>query len=82
MLSAALSGALQSVPMRADPTFRVLVPESCPAVPAEMLDARGQWAKPADYDRAAADLAGRFRQNFEKFSGVAREIAQAAPVAP
>jgi len=82
MLSAALSGALQSVPMRADPTFRVLVPESCPGVPAEMLDARGQWAKPADYDRAAADLAGRFRQNFEKFSGVAREIAQAAPVAP
>ena len=82
MLNAVLSGALQSSPMQPDPTFRVLVPETCPGVPADLLDARGLWADKEAYDRAALDLAGRFRQNFEKFSGVAKEIALAAPVAP
>src|ERR1035441_7976118 len=36
-------------------------------------------ADKAAHDRAAADLADRFNRNFEKFSGVSREIAVAAP---
>ena len=37
------------------------------------------WADNEAYDRAALDLAARFNKNFQKFSGVSREIAAAAP---
>ena len=37
------------------------------------------WADKAAYDRAAADLSGRFNRNFEKFKGVGPEITESAP---
>jgi ATP-dependent phosphoenolpyruvate carboxykinase len=37
------------------------------------------WSDKDAYDRAARDLSARFNKNFEKFTGVAREIAEAAP---
>lgn len=80
MVNAAISGALDGVAVEPHPVFRVLVPKSCPGVPAEMLDARGLWKDGAAYDRAAQDLAARFRKNFEKFGKVAEEILEAAPV--
>ncbi|PWU11684.1 MAG: phosphoenolpyruvate carboxykinase (ATP) [Terriglobia bacterium] len=79
MLNAALSGELKNVPMAEHPVFRVAVPQSCPGVPPQFLDARGLWADKNAYDHAARDLAGRFNNNFAKFSGVSREIAEAAP---
>ncbi len=79
MLNAAISGALQGVPFTPHPVFRVLVPASCPGVPPELLDPRGMWKDPAAYDRAAADLSGRFNRNFRKFEDVELEIAGAAP---
>jgi phosphoenolpyruvate carboxykinase (ATP) len=79
MLDAAISGALANVPFTPHPVFRVLVPASCPNVPAELLDARGMWKDKSAYDRAGADLAARFNRNFKKFEGVEREIAAAAP---
>jgi phosphoenolpyruvate carboxykinase (ATP) len=79
MLNAALSGALDGAQFTPHPVFRVLVPASCPYVPPELLDARGMWNDKAAYDRAAADLSGRFNRNFQKFDGVEREIAAAAP---
>jgi phosphoenolpyruvate carboxykinase (ATP) len=80
MLNAALSGALNGVESEPHPVFRVTVPKSCPGVPAEFLDARGMWADKDAYDRAARDLAARFKRNFEKFQGVAPEVAAAGPL--
>ena len=80
MLDAALTGALDGVPMSEHPVFRVMVPRECPNVPSELLDARGMWADKAAYDRAAADLAGRFNANFRKFVQVERGIREAAPL--
>jgi phosphoenolpyruvate carboxykinase (ATP) len=80
MLNAALSGELDSVPMAPHPVFRVMVPKTCPNVPAEMLDARGMWQDKAAYDRVAAELSARFNRNFEKFTLVGREVLEAAPV--
>jgi phosphoenolpyruvate carboxykinase (ATP) len=81
MLNAALSGDLKDIPTTAHPIFRVEVPESCPGVPSSFLDARGMWTDKNGYDHAARDLANRFNQNFATFSGVSREILEAAPSA-
>jgi len=79
MLNAVLDGQLNGVAMEPHPVFKVAVPKECPGVPASFLDARGMWADPAAYDRAAKDLAGRFHRNFEKFSEAEREVAASAP---
>ena len=79
MLNAAISGALEGARFTPHSVFRVLVPASCPDVPSELLDARGLWKDKAAYDRAAADLSGRFNRNFRKFEGIEREIEAAAP---
>jgi phosphoenolpyruvate carboxykinase (ATP) len=79
MLNAVLAGDLRGIPMEPHPIFKVASPRLCPGVPPQVLDARGMWADKEAYDRAARDLAGRFNKNFEKFTGVAREILDAAP---
>ena len=80
MVRAAVSGKLDRVAVEPHPVFRVLVPKEVPGVPSEVLDARGQWSDKAAYDRAAEELAGRFRKNFEKFGHMAEEILEAGPV--
>jgi phosphoenolpyruvate carboxykinase (ATP) len=81
MLGAALSGRLDGVAMSPHPVFGVMVPASCPDVPAEFLDARGMWSDKAAYDAAARSLAARFNRNFEKFRLIDKSILEAAPVA-
>jgi len=80
MVNAAIEGRLHDVAMTEHPVFRVMVPRSCPDVPAEVLDAAGQWHDQSAYRAAAESLSGRFRKNFEKFGAVEEEIRQAAPV--
>jgi phosphoenolpyruvate carboxykinase (ATP) len=48
-------------------------------VPAEVLDPRGLWADPDDYDQAAQGLADRFERNFEKFTDASDAIKTAGP---
>jgi phosphoenolpyruvate carboxykinase (ATP) len=79
MVNAALDGKLDKGRVQPHPVFRVLVPEECPGVPAEILDPQSQWADEKAYQRSAGELAARFRKNFEKFGSVAPEIAAAAP---
>jgi phosphoenolpyruvate carboxykinase (ATP) len=79
MVGAAFSGALDSVPYRTDPVFRLSVPGSCPGVPPDLLDPRTTWADPAAYDRKAAILAQHFRDNFQKYAGVADPVRAAGP---
>ena len=81
MVDAAIEGQLDNVPVKPHPVFQVLVPQSVPGVPPEMLDARGLWKDGAAYDRAAEELSARFRKNFEKFGAVSEEILEAAPLA-
>jgi len=81
MVNAALSGELQSATRTPHPVFQVEVPQSCPGVPPQFLDARGMWADKSAYDKSARDLARRFNKNFEKFGEVSRDILAAAPVA-
>ncbi|MBI3281075.1 MAG: phosphoenolpyruvate carboxykinase (ATP), partial [Acidobacteria bacterium] len=81
MVDAAIEGRLDEVPVHPHPVFQVLVPETCPDVPPELLDARRMWEDRAAYDRAAVELSAKFRKNFEKFGEVGEEILAAAPAA-
>ena len=80
MVNAALSGALKDAETRTDPTFGVAVPTHVPGVPAGVLDPRTTWADGAAYDAKAAELAGMFAANFERYAdSVPEEVRQAGP---
>lgn len=79
LVNAAIEGRLDAVETIPHPVFKILVPKSCPGVPSEILDPRGQWTDKAAYDKAAADLAARFKKNFAKFGDISPEIAVAGP---
>jgi phosphoenolpyruvate carboxykinase (ATP) len=65
MITAALSGELAKQDFKTEPVFNLQVPQSCPDIPAEILDPRGQWKNPDDYDVAAQKLASLFKENFK-----------------
>ncbi len=81
MVTAAISGVLDNVPVHADPVFGVLIPESCPGVPSEVLQPKLTWPDPPAYDKQARDLAARFAANFETFTTASDEIRNAGPKA-
>jgi phosphoenolpyruvate carboxykinase (ATP) len=80
MVSAALGGKLDEVAFTPDPVFGVLVPQSCPGVPTEVLSPRNTWPQPAEYDAQARQLAKRFQSNFALYADQAAEgVRQAGP---
>jgi phosphoenolpyruvate carboxykinase (ATP) len=80
MARAALAGALAGVPFAPDPVFGVLVPQTCPGVPPEVLRPRDTWRDPAAYDAHARRLAGLFRANFAPYAAAVSEaVRQAGP---
>jgi len=82
LLSAALEGQLADVSFRKDENFGLMVPESCPGVPSEILDPRSTWSDGAAYDVQAQDLVGRFQANFAKYDEhVDDSVKAAAPKA-
>jgi phosphoenolpyruvate carboxykinase (ATP) len=81
MITAALEGQLDQVTFEAHPVFGMMMPTSCPNVPAEILNPRNTWSDKEAYDQKANDLAKEFVKNFEKYaSGVTPEILAAAPI--
>ena len=80
MLNAALAGDLDDVPMREDPIFRFQVPETCPGVPAEILNPANTWSDPADHKEKALQLARAFQENFVQFEkGVSQGVKDSEP---
>ena len=80
MITAALSGELAKVEYKKDPIFGLNVPVHCPNVPDEVMDVRSTWADKDAYDKAAKNLAARFRENFSKFTDIEDEIKNAGPI--
>ena len=80
MVTAALNGELEKVSYKHDEVFNVDIPESCPEVPAEILNPRDTWSDKAAYDAQAKKLAGMFAENFaKKYPNMPRNIAEAGP---
>jgi len=78
MITAALSGALDTVEYERDPIFNLDVPVSCPHVPAAVLKPRNTWTDSAAYDAQARKLAGMFNENFKRFEATASDAVKAA----
>jgi phosphoenolpyruvate carboxykinase (ATP) len=81
MVSSAVNGELAGAEFSTEPAFGLSVPTACPGVPAEVLSPRSVWTDKAAYDEAAAELAGRFAKNFEKFE-VPAAVRSAGPRPP
>ena len=79
MVTAALNGEIDKVPVRRHAIFNLDMPTSCPGVPDEVLDPRNTWSDKERYDASARRLAALFVKNFEKFGSVSKEIAEAGP---
>jgi phosphoenolpyruvate carboxykinase (ATP) len=80
IVSAALNGELRDVSYKPHPIFQILVPETVPGVPQEILDPQNTWDDPEAYERQARDLAMRFVVNFQQFSDARPEIVAAGPI--
>lgn len=81
MITAALENRLDNIAFEKHPVFGVMMPVSCPGVPAALLNPRNTWADKTAYDAMATKLAGQFISNFEKYAeGVSGEILAAAPL--
>jgi phosphoenolpyruvate carboxykinase (ATP) len=83
LLNAALDGSLNNAEFRTDPNFGFQVPVSVSGVDSKLLDPRGTWSDPAEYDRTAAKLVDLFVQNFTQFAEQVDEgVRQAGPGSP
>lgn len=81
LLNAALDGSLNEAEFREDPNFGFEVPVAVPGVDTALLDPRGAWADPVEYDKTAQELVRKFIDNFEQFAEHVDEgVRNAAPV--
>jgi phosphoenolpyruvate carboxykinase (ATP) len=80
LVNAALDGSLRDVDFEPDPVFKVLIPESAPNVPNEILRPRNTWQDKNAYDKKARELAEKFHQNFAQYAEQAGEdVRDAGP---
>ncbi|WP_338750811.1 phosphoenolpyruvate carboxykinase (ATP) [Bacillus sp. FJAT-52991] len=76
MVQAALEGELNNVETYTTKTFGLQIPLHVPGVPDDVLIPRKAWANEDEFMTKAAELAGKFRENFKKFSNVPSEISE------
>jgi phosphoenolpyruvate carboxykinase (ATP) len=69
MVNAALNGDLNDADYTEDPLFHVNVPKVVPGVPSEMLNPINTWEDKDAYNAAAAKLAKKFTEAFDKNYG-------------
>lgn len=80
IIRAALSGQLQDVSYTEHPIFGLIMPTSCPNVPAELLNPKNTWPDKEEYDKQAIMLAKKFEENFTIFEDQASpNILKGAP---
>jgi phosphoenolpyruvate carboxykinase (ATP) len=63
IVRAIVKGELRETPTHVDPVFGLRIPDAVPGVPVEVLDPRGSWPDPADYDTQAKKLRAMFEDN-------------------
>ena len=81
IINAILNGDVNKAPTKKIPVFDLEVPTALPGVNPAILDPRDTYAKAAEWDVKAKDLAERFIKNFKKYEGNAegRKLVAAGP---
>ena len=69
IIDAILNGDVNKAPTKQIPVFDLTVPTELPGVDTNILDPRNTYAKAAEWDAKAQDLARRFIKNFKKYEG-------------
>lgn len=68
IINAILDGSIDSAPTKNISVFNLEAPTELPGVDPAILDPRDTYSDPKEWDEKAADLAGRFIKNFEKYT--------------
>ena len=80
IIDAIHAGTLATADYAVDPFFGLRVPKGCPGLPGKILQPRGTWADPADYEATAENLTRAFSDNFAKYADAASpEVIAAGP---
>jgi phosphoenolpyruvate carboxykinase (ATP) len=80
MVRAALDGRLAQVSTVKLDEFGLMIPESCPEVPSEVLNPKATWRDKRAYDQTAREVAKRFENNFKQFESYVDEKVRAAGI--
>jgi len=80
LVRAALAGTLKDVPVRKEPFFGLMVPESCGDIPVNVLNPRMTWSDKKAYDETARHLSGRFEKNFKQYEPHVGQDVKAAGI--
>ncbi|MEJ2411704.1 MAG: phosphoenolpyruvate carboxykinase (ATP) [Anaerolineales bacterium] len=80
ILTAVLNGDLAEATYEQDPWFGFEVPQSCPGVPAEILNPAASWDDQEAYRRTIKTLVSKFNENMDKYrDSTPPEVLRAGP---
>ena len=80
LLTAAIEGKLAKTPTIKDTVFGLIIPKSCPGIPAKSLVPWNTWKSKKKYDQKSRELAGLFQEHFHQFEDqVSKEVIAAGP---
>jgi phosphoenolpyruvate carboxykinase (ATP) len=81
LITAALEGDLNNVGYRKHSVFGVMLPNSCPNIPREILSPKSMWGSSEKYYKQCNTLSSKFIENFKQFENSANEeIMAGSPV--
>ena len=81
IIDAILSGDILKAETKTIPMFNLEVPTALPGVDPKILDPRDTYANVSEWETKAKDLAGRFVNNFVKYTGneAGKKLVEAGP---
>lgn len=81
MVNAAIEGRIPDE-YEAEPFFGLMIPQSVPEVPAEVLNPRNSWSDKSAYDEQARKLSQLFFDNFKRFEMHVADSVKAVAIRP
>jgi phosphoenolpyruvate carboxykinase (ATP) len=74
MITAVLNGELDNTVYEPHAVFGMLIPQSCPGVPSEILNPCMTWPDKKAYHKTAIELTKKFNDNFKQYSNQPQSV--------